>query len=112
MTKHQFLAIFAAALLGAFWVYPNVSKTPRQSRGPASLPQATAPVAQQPAPQQIQRKQVHIKPMKVAVKKINKKAKLAKSSLAKRNRINFENADRRPTSLPAKKVRNKRDNLA
>jgi len=112
MSKQQILAIFAATLLGAFWVYPNIGKAPRATRAPASTPQTQQTVTQAPAPPSIQRKKVHIKPMKVAVKKINKKVKLAKSSFAKRNRINFESADRRPTSLPAKKVRNKRDNLA
>lgn len=96
MSKNQILAIVAATLLGAFWVYPSIERTQRpvqqlQTRAPASVP--------------VQRKQTHIKPVRV-VKKVAFKS-VKRPLLSKRTRVNFDRADRRPTSLPLKKPKKK-----
>lgn len=109
MSKNQILAIVAATLLGAFWVYPSIERTqrpaPRVTRAPSSVETPTATVARP-----IQRKQTQIKPVRVA-KTVAMKS-LKRPSLAKRGRVTFERADRRPTSLPLKKPKKKKDNVA
>ncbi len=108
MSKHQILAIVAATLLGAFWVYPNIEKTQRKPRGPASV-QVQHGV--QPSLRPIQRVKTNITPMRVAKKATPKN--IARSNFVKRSvRVNFERADRRPTSLPQKKSRPKRNSHA
>lgn len=107
MSKNQILAIVAATLLGAFWVYPSVERTQHYSRGPASVDVQPEPIARP-----IHRKQTQIKPVRVAKKAVSQSVKTVKRVQAvKRTRVNFERADRRPTSLPQKKAK-KRDNLA
>lgn len=112
MTKNHVLTIVAAVLLGAFWVYPNVER----SQGPTRLPTSVnAPVpVDPPVSQPIHRKKTHIKPMKVK-KTVAARAKVKRGKIAYSKRVrslNFDKADRRPTSLPTKKSRPKRDTLA
>ncbi|MEK7357636.1 MAG: hypothetical protein AAB250_14390 [Bdellovibrionota bacterium] len=109
MSKNQILAIVAAFLLGAFWVWPNIEKTHKPTRAPSST-QSPQPMSD-PVSRPIQRKKTNIKPIRLKrTPAVSRKTKHS-PRFAKRVRVNFEKADRRPTSLPTKKSR-KRDNVA
>lgn len=109
MTKNQVLALFAAFLLGAFWVWPSMERSSRHSGPPPVAIEQNASIPR------IQRTRATIRPVRVkpaiVASKIRTVASTKKKSLHSTAKPKFQH-ERRPTSLPPKKFKKHRDAIA